>query len=108
MDRSILNEGIINGHCITGNNNIFYYAMSDNINEVIISLAKSQEKLANAIADAMEKRAEADLIKAKTDKQCADNYATELKIREKEAENTSTLILSIQETLIKINSKLEI
>lgn len=107
--RGVAIGGSFDGNCITGDNNQFhnYYIMSDKLNESIIALANSQSKLADALADAMSKRSEADLIKVKTDKQCADNYALELKIREKEADNNSTLITSIQSTLEKINDKLD-
>lgn len=108
MEKAILNEGCINGHCITGDNNKFYnfYIMSKNLNEAISNLANSQSKLADAISETMQKRSEAELIRAQAEKQRADNYALELKIREKEADNNSVLILSIKETLVKINEKL--
>jgi len=109
MERTINNGGVIKGNCITGDNNNFFnfYFMADNISEVIINLAQSQAKLADAIADSINKRSEADLIRAVTEKQCAENQAVELKIREKEAENNNTLIQSIHSTLIKINKRLE-
>lgn len=109
MNRAVFNEGVINGHCITGDKNNFFnfYFMSGNVSEVIINLAQSQAKLADAIAESINKRSEADLIRAATEKQCAENQAVELKIREKEAENNSTLIQSIHDTLLKINKRLE-
>lgn len=101
MDKeTFVNSGVILGHCVTGSNNTFYnlYTMSENISEVIVSLAKSQAKLADAISDSISKKAEADLIRTLAEKQTAENQSVELKIREKEAENNNTLIQSIHDT----------
>lgn len=91
-----------NGNCITGDNNKLYnyYMIPNNLTDAMIALANSQVKFADAMADAISKRSEADLIRAKND-------TLELKIREREAENNSNLIQSIQTTLEKICDKLE-
>jgi len=109
MDRTIFNEGAINGHCITGDKNKIYnlYIMPSDLNQAILSLANSQAKLADAVADAVGKRAEADLIKAQTDKLCAENYAKELQIREAENQNNNMLIKTMYDTLVKINDRLD-
>lgn len=109
MGDAIINNSTISGHYVSGNYNTFYntYTMSENISEVILSLANSQSKLAEAISESILKRSEADLIRAKTEKQIAENQASELRIREREADNNGKLINSIHETLIKINERLK-
>lgn len=109
MYRTIFNEGSINGHCITGDKNKIFnlYIMPSDLNQAILSLANSQAKLAEAIAQATEKRAEADLIKAQTDKICAENYAKELQIRESENKSNNMLIQTMYDTLVKINDRLD-
>lgn len=109
MTKNIFNEGTIMGNCFTGDKNIFinFYIMAENnLNETILKLANSQSKLVDAIAETMTKRAEADLIKAQKDKVCAENHSLELKIRETEINGNNSLIESMNETLKRIDDRL--
>lgn len=101
---TFVNLGVILGDCVKGNNNTFYNlcTMPENINEVIVNLAKSQAKLADAISESISKRAEADLIRVLVEKQIAENVATELKIKKEEAENNNILIQNMQKVLSKM------
>lgn len=107
MENAIVNRGVIYGNAITGDNNVLNFSyMSEGLNNVIVSLAQSQSKLTDAISESMEKRAEADLIRAKAEMLAQENKQVELKLREKEMITNENLINSIHSTLEKIYEKL--